>query len=231
MSDDTHNDVRRLHISGPRRLDYEEAFHQQQDLVNRCVESGGRDNFLMLVEHPPVITVGRSGELEEVVADEAVLRERGVEVVETNRGGRATYHGPGQLVMYPVIDLKARGRDLHRYLRDLETWMVELLHQYDVEAHADSEHTGVWVGDDKIVSIGIAVRRWVSYHGVALNVNNDMSFFDLIVPCGLPEVRMISLSEEVGGELNVEDVAGRAARLFASIFDFEDSSCYVRDET
>ncbi len=213
---------RRLHISGLKRLGYEEAYEQQQKLVEESLESAGQDNFLMLVEHSPVITVGRSGEGSDVLADDKRLRERDVEVVETNRGGKVTFHGPGQLVVYPIIDLRTRGRDLHRYLRDLEDWLVSLLAEYDIQAEGKSSHTGVWVDGDKIASIGIAVRRWISYHGIALNVINDMTFFNLIVPCGLPDIRMISMEDLVDRELDLSAVADRAAERFADTFDFED---------
>lgn len=217
---------RKLHISGLERVEYGPAFTRQEELVEKCLESGGRDNFLMLVEHPPVITIGRSSEGGDVLADDARLQERGVEVVETNRGGKATFHGPGQLVMYPIIDLRNRDRDLHRYLRDLEQWLVDFLAEYDVQANGKSAHTGVWVEGDKIASIGIAVRRWISYHGIALNVINDMTFFDLLIPCGLPDVRMISMEDVVSRDLDIDEVADRAARAFADTFGFKE---VVRD--
>ncbi|MFW6457146.1 MAG: lipoyl(octanoyl) transferase LipB [Planctomycetota bacterium] len=211
-----------LHISGLERIPYDSAYERQQEMVERCLDSGGRDNFLMLVEHPPVITIGRSSEGDDVLVDSEQLRERDVDVVETNRGGKATFHGPGQLVVYPIIDLRGRGRDLHRYLRDLEGWLVSLLAGYDIEAEGKSSHTGVWIDGDKIASIGIAVRRWISYHGIALNVNNDMSFFELIIPCGLPDVRMISMKDVLDLELDMNAVAKKAARTFSNTFGFED---------
>jgi lipoate-protein ligase B len=132
-----------------------------------------------------------------------------------------TVHGPGQLVAYPIIHLGRRGRDLHRYLRDLEGWLVELCRSYGVPAHARGPQTGVWVGQRKIASIGIAVRRWVTYHGVALNVNVDLDYFRLIVPCGLPEVEMTSLTHELEQAPSLETVAERAAGLFADRFGME----------
>ena len=158
-----------------------------------------------------MITVGRSGSARDVLADGERLERLGVSVEETNRGGEVTFHGPGQLVAYPIIDLTPRGRDLHRYLRDLEAWLVRVCRSYGVPAHAQSPHTGVWVEDRKIASIGIAVRRWVSTHGVALNVDVDLGWFDLIVPCGMPGVRMTSLKQELGEAPPMAEVAGRAA--------------------
>mgnify|MGYP006282685173 CR=1 FL=1 len=212
---------RKLRVAGPERLEYEKAYEIQQDLVERCLDSGGEENFLMLVEHPPVITIGRSSDGDDLLVSENLLAERDVEVVETNRGGKLTFHGPGQLVAYPIIDLRARGRDLHKYLRDLENWLIHLLDEYGIDAGVNPPHTGVWVDDQKIVSIGIAVRRWISYHGIALNVNNDMSFFELFVPCGLPDVTMVSMGEILGHELDFDEVAGRTAETFAGDFDFE----------
>jgi lipoyl(octanoyl) transferase len=125
------------------------------------------------------------------------------------------------MVAYPILNLRERGRDLHRYLRDLEQWLVKLCQGYGVDAHADSPHTGVWVEDRKIASIGIAARQWVSYHGIALNVTTDLEFFDLIVPCGQPDCPMTSLLAETGEERTLEDVAADAAEVFAEHFDME----------
>jgi len=200
-----------------RTLGYEEAFREQVRLRDACIEGSGTD-CLMLVEHPPTVTIGRSGGPHDVLADAERLATLGVRVVETNRGGEVTYHGPGQLVAYPVIDLRRRGRDLHRYLRDLEAWLVGLCRSYGVPAHADSPHTGVWVAGRKIASIGIAVRRWIAYHGAALNVSTDLTQFGLIVPCGLPGVTMTSLERELGAAPPPAEVAERAAESFAECF-------------
>ncbi len=208
-----------LTVLGPDRMAYEEAFEEQVRLRDDCIASGGARSYLVLLEHPPTITVGRSGKTEEVLTGERRLAEQEVALVETNRGGRVTFHGPGQLVGYPIIHLGRRGLDLHRYMRDLETWLVKLCRSFGVEAHADSPHTGVWVGDRKIASIGIAARRWVTYHGVALNVDADLDWFRLIVPCGLSGVEMTSLEKELGAAPPFQEVALRAADVFCEHFE------------
>jgi lipoate-protein ligase B len=203
----------------PRRLSYDEALQTQTTLRDECIASPDGPDHLLLVEHPPTITVGARGQTRDVLAPTALLAERGVCVRRTRRGGEVTFHGPGQLVVYPIIDLRRRGRNLRCYLRELEAWLVRLCRSYGVEAHSDSPHTGVWVADRKLASIGIACRRWVSYHGVALNVTTDLSCFDLIVPCGLAGVTMTSLQRELGAAPPLAQVAGRAAELFAEMFD------------
>ena len=209
----------RLLYAGLQRLSFREAFRLQERLRDDCIASGGRCSHLLMVEHPPTITLGRAAQSRDVLADRRRLAGLGVEVFETNRGGEATYHGPDQLVAYPIINLTTRGRDLHRYLRDLEGWLVRLCRSYGVEAHANSPHTGVWVGERKIASIGIAVRRWVSYLGAALNVSTDLSYYDLIVPCGLRGVTMTSMARECARPPGLEEVAELAARRFAEEFD------------
>ena len=212
---------RDLAVFGLSRMPHEEAFALQSRLRERCTRSEGTENFLILVEHPPVVTVGRSGSLTDVCVSSERLGELGVSLVETNRGGGVTFHGPGQLVMYPIVDLRPRGRDLHRYLRDLEGWLVRLCLSYGVDAAADEEYTGVWVEGSKIAAIGVAVRAWVSYHGVALNVSTDLTYFDLIVPCGIKGRGVTSMAEILGAAPAMEEVAGRAAGLFCDEFGFE----------
>jgi lipoate-protein ligase B len=207
-----------LHVSAVRTLDFAEAFRLQERLRDDCIASEGRRSYLLLVSHPHTVTLGRSGGYRDVLAAQERLSELGVAVAETNRGGEVTYHGPGQLVAYPIISLAGRGRDIHRYLRDLEAWLVRLCRSYGVAAHADLVHTGVWVAERKIASIGIAVRRWVTYHGVALNVSTDLTYFGLIVPCGLRGVTMTSLEKELGSAPPLEEVAERAARYFSEDF-------------
>ena len=171
---------------------YAEGLRLQESLV-RARAAGETGDWLLYPDHPPVLTVGRGASEGSLSADRDTLARLGIEVHEVARGGDVTWHGPGQLVGYLIRDLERHGRDLHEFLRDLEASLVTALESYGVSGHTVPGRTGVWVGDAKIASIGIAVRRWVSYHGFALNVAPELGFFDLIHPCGLRGIRMTSL--------------------------------------
>lgn len=201
-------------------MDYMEAWERQKELAAKCIKSSGSENFFIPVEHPPVITLGRTSGKAEVLTSKQSLTKLGIQIVETNRGGKATFHGPGQLVVYPVIDLRRRGRDLHRYLRELEGWLIGLLASYGIQANAEPPHTGVWIGGAKIASIGIAVRKWVAYHGIALNVNTDLEFFNHIIPCGIKGARMTSMSALLDKKLPMDRLSSNAAALFKEYFGF-----------
>jgi lipoate-protein ligase B len=170
----------------------------QEGLVRARV-AGQSADWLLYPDHPPVLTVGRGATPGNILADPETLARLGVERFEVARGGDVTWHGPGQLVGYLVCDLESRGRDLHRFLRGIEEGLIQALAVWGIEGERSPGRTGVWVGGEKIASIGIAVRRWVSYHGFALNVAPDLRFFDLINPCGLPGIHMTSLAKRLGG--------------------------------
>jgi len=172
---------------------YRDGLALQEALV-QARAAGRTGDWLLFPDHPPVLTVGRGAAPGGLVADPGTLRALGVEVFDVARGGDITWHGPGQLVGYAICDL-APDRDLHRFLRGLESALVDLLGGYGIQSMQVPGRTGVWVGPEKIASLGIAVRRWVSYHGFALNVAPDMRYFDLIHPCGLKDVRMTSMRE------------------------------------
>ena len=176
---------------------YRESLALQESLV-RARAAGRTGDWLVFPDHPPVLTVGRGGRPGSLRATPDALARLGLEVFEVARGGDVTWHGPGQLVGYAICDLSERGRDLRRFLRDLESALVVAVESYGVQAHTVPGRTGVWVGERKLGSIGIAVRSWVSYHGFALNVAPDLGFFDLIHPCGLHGVRMTSLAALMG---------------------------------
>ena len=182
------------------RIDYEAGLRIQEDRFNDCIGSG--EESVLLLEHESVYTIGR-------LPDKSSLRvaeQLPYPVFETNRGGQATYHGPGQLVGYPILDLRARGRDLHSYLRTLEGLLIDLLREFGVAGGRIEGKTGVWVQDRKIASIGVGVRKWVTMHGFALNVASDLSGFRSIVPCGLSGVTMTSISAESGREISIDTV-------------------------
>ncbi len=196
------------------RIAFEKALELQDALVAERARSGGGSDVLLLLEHEPVYTIGRTPDRSSL-GDAARLP---YPVVEINRGGQATYHGPGQLVGYPILDLTARGRDLHRYLRDLEGALIEALAAYGVEAGRRDGLTGVWVGPRKIASIGVGVRHWISMHGFALNVCGDLSPFHEITPCGISGVEMTSLERECGRPVEVAAVADCVKGIFAGRF-------------
>ncbi len=197
--------------------EYGEVLELQRRLA-RARRAGAVPDLLLLVEHPPVITCGRGTRAEHLLATPDELRRLGVGLFEVERGGDVTYHGPGQVVGYPILDLHGHGLDVHRHLRRLERTVVGTLAAMGVEAGVFPGRTGVWVGDRKIASIGVHVARWVTWHGFALNVCTELRDFDLIVPCGLQGVRMTSLAAELGRAVTVAEVEPAVATAFAEAF-------------
>lgn len=179
------------------RVGYAEAEAAQERLV-ALARGGGEPDRLVIVEHPPVVTIGRSSEDPAREVSRAALEAAGIEVHEVSRGGRATYHGPGQVVGYPIFDLRRHRRDLHWYLRALEDALIGALDRCGVRARREEGLTGVWVGERKVASIGVAVRGWVTWHGFALNVDCDAAHWRLIDPCGLRPEQMASLADLPG---------------------------------
>lgn len=178
-------------------------------------------DLLLLVEHPPVVTLGRSSKDAHLLASPEYLRANGVELFEVERGGDVTFHGPGQLVGYPIVDLKRHRKDLHWYLRQVEEALIRALAPFGIVGGRNAGYTGVWVDDRKIASIGVHARDWVTWHGFALNVATDLRYFDLIVPCGIQSVRMTSVSEELGREVAIPEVATRVAAAFGDVFELD----------
>jgi lipoate-protein ligase B len=203
-------------LGGP--VGYLEAAALQQALVVQRQRGEIPDTFLFL-EHPPVVTLGRAAEGDgNVLAPPAVLAGRGVEVWETTRGGDVTFHGPGQLVGYGIVDLKDHGRDVALYLRKLEEALIGLLAGHGLVAGRHPEYTGVWLGSEKICAMGVRVDRWVTSHGFALNVDVDLSYFDLIVPCGIRGHGVTSLARATGAAHDVAAVAREAGVSLAKVF-------------
>ena len=187
----------RLVVRDLGRRGYAEVLELQRTLCRRRIAGEIPDDILLLVEHEPVITLGRGTRAGSLPLTPAELERRGVGVFEVERGGDATFHGPGQLVGYPIIDLRRHREDLHWYLRRLETGLITGLGALGIEAGPNPGLTGVWTGGRKLASIGIHVKQWVTFHGFALNVNTDLSYFDLIVPCGIRDVVMTSVAREL----------------------------------
>lgn len=203
------------------RVDYGLALRRQRDLVEARIAGRCLDH-LIYVEHPPVVTLGRSSGESGLRVSEEELRERGVAVYEVDRGGCATFHGPGQLVVYPIISL--RTKDIHLYLSRLLDTAVQVIRSFGLEPELKQGQPGVWVRGAKIASVGIAVKRWVTYHGIALNINTDVSWFRLIVPCGRPDERMTSLALELGETISLSEVKRRFTASFRKVFGYMDSA-------
>lgn len=198
------------------RIEYGRALALQEDLVAARLSAGGGDHLLLL-EHDPVYTLGRGARAEDLLGADARL---GVPVFRIGRGGGVTYHGPGQLVAYPILALAAQGRDVHRYVRRLEAAIVAFLGGFGVEGETRPGYTGVWVRERKIASIGVGVRRWVSFHGVAVNVAPDLAYFRAIVPCAMPEVSMTSIETEIGRAPSMASAADAFEGCFRAEFGY-----------
>ena len=196
---------------------YVEALTLQRRLATLRAEDRLGD-VLLLVEHPPVITLGRAGRKAHLRVPESSLPALGVGFFEVERGGDMTYHGPGQLVGYPIINLADHGRDVHRYLRQLEEVLITTLSSFGITAARSVGRTGVWVGEGKIASLGIHVSRWVTRHGFALNVNMDLTPFDLIVPCGIQGIKVTSMAQKLSRPISVREVTAVLTERFEAEF-------------
>lgn len=210
---------RRLLVVDLGCLAFSEALELQRAVSVARISGAVPDDVLLMVEHPPVVTLGRSTKGDNLHISEALLAARGVERFEIERGGDATFHGPGQLVGYPIIDLKQHTQDLHWYLRQVEEALIVALAGVGLRAGRVAKYTGVWIDDRKIASIGVHARDWVTRHGFALNVHTDLSFFDLFVPCGIADVVMTSTERELGPAApSLEHMANLAAEAFGQTF-------------
>ena len=198
------------------RVPYGRGLELQAELVAER-QAGRIPDQLLLLEHDPVFTLGRNARQENVLFPAEALRARGFEVFETGRGGDVTYHGPGQLVGYPILELPPERRDVHRYVRDLEELMIRTCADYGLAARRVEGLTGAWLGEQKVGAIGVRIARWVTSHGFALNVGTDLSAFDLIVPCGIRGRGVTSLERAVGRPLPIEDVMDRLTVHFAAL--------------
>jgi lipoate-protein ligase B len=209
---------RELWVVSAGRIPYADALGLQREIAAARIAGTIPQDVLLLVEHPPVVTLGRSAKSHNMLCTPALLAARGVELHEVERGGDVTFHGPGQLVGYPIIDLKRHKQDLHWYLRQVEEALIAGLDDLEIVAERHAGLTGVWTEGRKIASIGVHARDWVTWHGFALNVTTDLSFFDLIVPCGIDGVVMTSIERELGVAPSPGQVERAIAAAFAEIF-------------
>jgi lipoate-protein ligase B len=198
-------------------IEYVEAYALQRKLLHQRLQGEIPDTVLLL-EHPPTFTIGKSGKMENILVSKEELFEEGISLFFVDRGGDVTYHGPGQLVGYPIIDMRERGRDVHKYVRDLEEVTLRTLKSFYINAHRDGSHAGVWVNQEQIASIGLSIKRWVSMHGFALNINPNLDHFSLINPCGFLDRRATSISKLLNRKVSVAEVADILINKFAEVF-------------
>lgn len=218
--------MRQLIVSDLGVMPYGDALALQRAVARARIAGEIGEDLLLLVEHPPVVTLGRSSKERHLLASPALLSARGVELFEVERGGDVTFHGPGQLVGYPIIDLKRHKQDLHWYLRQVEEALVRAVAPFGIVGERSAGYTGVWTQRRKLASIGVHARDWVTWHGFALNVTTELSYFDLIVPCGIAAVEMTSVARELGTSPEQRDalergVRARVADAFGDVFSLE----------
>jgi lipoate-protein ligase B len=217
-----------LHCVDLGLVEYPQALTLQKSLVEQRRQEEGQDTLLLL-EHPPVFTLGRGADAS------FVLNPRHVPVHRVSRGGQVTFHGPGQLVGYPILALPRHRRDVHAYIRSLENVLIETLAVYGLQAQQREGLTGVWLGEQKIASIGVGIRRWVTFHGFALNIDPDLSYFNAIIPCGLHGVCITSMAQALDRPIALDAVKVRLAEIFSQTFGYEETvwntSSLISDST
>jgi lipoate-protein ligase B len=208
-----------MHVVRLGLVPYARGLELQRAIARARISGEIQHDVLLLLEHPPVVTMGRSAKAQNLTASPALLAARGVELFEAERGGDVTFHGPGQLVGYPIVNLRGHKQDLHWYLRQVEAVLMDALATFGIETQRSEGRTGVWTYDRKIASIGVHARDWVTWHGFALNVSTDLSYFDLMVPCGLAGVTMTSVAKELGSAApSLAEVAEAVTESFGTIF-------------
>lgn len=225
-----------LDIIDAGMMPYQEAWDLQtrlhQELVanKRAGYPEPQRHYFILCEHPPVFTLGKSGSEDHLKIDEKDREEHQIEYYKINRGGDITFHGPGQLVGYPILDLDLIFTDVHKYVRSLEEVIIRVLHKYNIEGTRSDRYTGVWIGNDdvkdeskKICAIGVHLSRWVTMHGFAFNINTNLSYFDHIIPCGIadPNKSVCSLSSLLGKDVNLQEIKGQVSSEFGLVFDLD----------
>jgi lipoyl(octanoyl) transferase len=200
-------------------IDYKEAWELQQRTFELRTKNE-IDDILYLLEHPHTYTLGKVADKNNLITTDAVLKEKQISVYDIDRGGDITYHGPGQIVGYPIIDLKNWKQDTHEYLRNLEEVIISVCKDYGIETERNPKYTGVWVGNRKIAAIGIKVSRWITMHGFAFNISTDLGLFDGIIPCGIKDKEVTSLSKELGRKIELDEVKEKLLFHFIRLFDY-----------
>ena len=198
-------------------VEYGKIYRLQKKLHRERL-NGAISDTLLLLEHPPTVTIGRSGSLDNVLVSREQLTQEGISLFFIGRGGDVTYHGPGQLVGYPIMCLSERGEDIHRYVHDLEEVLIRTLKDFSIYANRDESHAGVWVDEEEVAAIGLSIRRWVTMHGFALNVNPNLKHFSLINPCGFSNRKATSMSQLLGRKLHMEEVNKCLVTNFSDVF-------------
>jgi lipoate-protein ligase B len=223
------NEDRQLTYCSLGVIDYKEAWDLQKEIFNKRVKDEINDTLLLL-EHPNTYTLGKIAEKNNLVGSEDYLKKNNISVYDIDRGGDITYHGPGQIVGYPIINLEQWKKDTHKYLRALEEVIMNSCIVYGLSPKRDSKYTGVWIGEKKIAAIGIKVSRWVTMHGFAFNVNTDLNMFKGIIPCGINDKDVTSLKNELGKNIPVEEVKASLLNNFKKVFDFNDVNYSAQEE-
>jgi lipoate-protein ligase B len=197
--------------------DYKQTWDLQKK-IHLYKQKNRLEDIIITVEHPPVYTLGKTGSRNHVLIGDDEMKRSGISFFEIDRGGDITFHGPGQLVVYPVFDLNNYYKDTHRFLRDLEKTVIGALNEFGIRSTSDGEFTGVWAGEEKICAIGIKVSKWITMHGLALNVNNDLSYFGKIIPCGIFHKGVTSMSRILGRKIDMDDIISKMLLSFSNIF-------------
>jgi lipoyl(octanoyl) transferase len=210
-------------------IDYKEAWDLQREIHSKRV-SGEVEDFLFLLEHPNTYTLGKTAHKENLIGSDEYLKKNQITVYDIDRGGDVTYHGPGQIVGYPIIDLNNWNKDTHKYLRALEEVIIKTCNDYGLICERNSKHTGVWIDDRKIAAIGIKVTRWVTMHGFAFNINTDMNLFGGIVPCGIQDKSVTSLKQELGNEIDIQEIKEKLVNNFLKVFSYDTINTMKSDE-
>jgi lipoyl(octanoyl) transferase len=202
-------------------IEYKEAWELQKKIHSKRV-LGEVQDFLFLLEHPNTYTLGKTAHKENLTGSETYLKENHISVFDIDRGGDITYHGPGQIVGYPIIDLNDWKKDTHKYLRALEEVIIKTCEDYSLKCERNQKHTGVWLGDRKIAAIGIKVSRWITMHGFAFNVNTDLNLFNGIIPCGIRDKAVTSIQKELNRKIEIQEVKEKLLANFNDIFGYDE---------